>query len=397
MTSVASGFLARSPVAALHRVDTTTFSLKDEKSQVKAVLFKGSARFLKFKPQDGTAVIARGNLEVYEARGEYQLIVESLEPQGAGALQLAFEQLKAKLAAEGLFDASRKRPLPRFPRHIGIITSPTGAVIRDILHVLQRRFPGLQIRLFPSQTQGDGSVSQVCDGLAFFSAHKWAEVVILARGGGSIEDLWTFNEEAVARAVLSCGVPVISAIGHETDFTICDFVADLRAPTPSAAAEMVICPRETLLDQVSAARAKALQAVRYRMLACLRDLNQKGSERAVTILRRLLSKRAQRLDDLDYRLKHQERSLVELRKRRLSDLTHRLRAADLRLRFLRNRHRHDSHMQLLLKHMQTRLWQARRRFEVAQLHLVQLSPLSVLARGYCNRRNRKRRDRSFRG
>ena len=164
------------------------FCLKDEKSQVKSVLFKSSARFVKFKPQDGLAVIARGNLEVYEARGEYQLIVESLEPQGAGALQLAFEQLKRRLAAEGLFESSRKRDLPRLPKRIGIVTSPSGAVIRDILHILERRFPGLELRVFPVQVQGEGSIEQVCDGLNYFSEGRWADVVILARGGGSIEE-----------------------------------------------------------------------------------------------------------------------------------------------------------------------------------------------------------------
>ncbi len=222
------------------------FVLKDEQSQLKCALFKGAARLARFKPQDGLSVIARGSLEVYEARGEYQLIVELLEPQGAGALQLAFEQLKRKLAAEGLFDGARKRPLPKFPSRIGIVTSPSGAVIRDILHVLERRFQGLHVRLYPAQVQGEGSVEQVCAGLRFFSRKPWANVVILARGGGSLDDLWTFNEEAVARAIACSSVPVISAIGHETDFTIADFVADLRAPTPSAAAELVIRTRQSV-------------------------------------------------------------------------------------------------------------------------------------------------------
>src|SRR6185312_6605960 len=216
------------------------FSLKDATSQVKAVLFRGSARWLKFRPQDGMMVLARGSLDVYEARGEYQLIVEVLEPRGAGALQLAFEQLKKKLEAEGLFEAGRKRPLPKLPQRIGIVTSPAGAVVRDILHVLERRFAGLHIRLFPAQVQGEGAREQICAGLKYFGEGRWADVVIVARGGGSLEDLWTFNEEAVAKAIAASAVPVISAIGHETDFTIADFVADVRAPTPSAAAEIVI-------------------------------------------------------------------------------------------------------------------------------------------------------------
>lgn len=201
------------------------FSLKDSESQIKCALFKGAARFVKFRPQDGMRVLARGNLEVYEARGEYQLIVELLEPQGVGALQIAFDQLKKKLAVEGLFAAERKRPLPAFPSRLGIVTSTDGAVIRDILHVLERRFAGLHIRIFPALVQGEGSIQQICAGLEYFSGNGWAEVVIVARGGGSLEDLWTFNEESVARAIHASRVPVISAIGHETDFTIADFVA----------------------------------------------------------------------------------------------------------------------------------------------------------------------------
>src|SRR5581483_3646942 len=276
------------------------FSLKDEQSQLKCALFKGAARFARFKPHDGLAVIARGNLEVYEQRGEYQLIVEMLEPQGAGALQVAFEQLKKKLSAEGLFEASRKRRLPKFPRRIGIVTSPTGAVIQDILHVLARRFDGLHVRVFPAQVQGEGSVEQICRALTYFSGSGWADVVILARGGGSLEDLWSFNEERVARVIAESRAPVISAVGHETDFTIADFVADYRAPTPSAAAEIVICTRESLLEQIAACRAKAIQGIRYRLLASGRDLHRRRTERAATVVQRMLARRAQYVDDLDY-------------------------------------------------------------------------------------------------
>jgi exodeoxyribonuclease VII large subunit len=358
------------------------FSLKDEKSQVKAVLFKGSARYLKFKPQDGLAVIARGNLEVYEARGEYQLIVESLEPQGAGALQLAFDQLKARLAAEGLFDAGRKRSLPKLPSRIGLITSPSGAVVRDVLHVLERRFPGLHIRLFPAQVQGQGAASQVCDGLHYFTETGWADVVILARGGGSLEDLWTFNEESVVRAIVVSRAPVISAIGHETDFTISDFVADVRAPTPSAAAEIVVCTQESLLEQIAAARARALQAIRYRILSLLRALNEKGSHGPGAILHRAINRRSQRVDDLEQRLRHAQRTALLIRRQRVSELSNRLLAADLRLRFATVRHASDLQRELLGKLMRDRLWQARRRMEGLSLHLAQLSPLIVLSRGY---------------
>ena len=360
----------------------TYFSLKDERSQVKCALFKGSARFSRFKPQDGLSVIARGSLEVYEARGEYQLIVELLEPQGAGALQLAFEQLKKKLLAEGLFEAARKRPLPKLPQRLGVVTSPSGAVIRDILHVLARRFEGIHVRVYPAQVQGEGSVEQVCAGLRFFSEDGWAQVVIVARGGGSLEDLWTFNEEAVARAIAASKVPVISAIGHETDFSIADFVADCRAPTPSAAAEMVICTRDSLLEQIVGCRAQAVQAIRYRLLLASRDLRDRGTERSAAIMHRALSRRAQMLDDLEYQLRRVQRSLLQTHARRLAGLMPRLQRCDLRLRLARNRQQEEALRQRTQKAMESRLWQERRRFESLQLRLTQLSPLSVLGRGY---------------
>ena len=336
------------------------FSLKDDQSQIKAVLFKSKARFSRCKPQDGLAVLARGSLDLFVQRGEYQLIVESLEPQGAGALQLAFEQLKQKLQAEGLFDPSRKRPLPRYPQRIAIVTSPSGAVIRDMLNIFERRFPGLHIRLYPVQVQGDVAAGQVREALAWFNRSRWPDVILVARGGGSIEDLWTFNEEAVARAIAASAVPVVSAIGHETDFTICDFVADLRAPTPSAAAELVVSTKESLLDQNAAARARLVQSMRYRILTALRDLNRKGSERASTLIHRTITRRAQRLDDLDARLQQ----------------------TDLRLRFARLRRHQEALSARLARQMQTLLWQARRRQESVHLHLTQVSPLAILARGY---------------
>ncbi|MDQ2844237.1 MAG: exodeoxyribonuclease VII large subunit [Acidobacteriota bacterium] len=358
------------------------FSLKDEQSQIKCALFKGAARLARFKPQDGLAVIARGHLEVYQARGEYQLIVEMLEPQGAGALQVAFEQLKKRLAAEGLFDAARKRPLPRLPRRIGIITSASGAVVRDILHVIERRFPGLHVRLFSAQVQGEGSVEQVCAGLNFFSRDGWAQVVILARGGGSLEDLWTFNEEAVARAIAVSGVPVVSAIGHETDFTIADFVADQRAPTPSAAAEIVVCTRESLLEQIAGCRNKALQALRYRLLMASRDLHRLGTDRGARLIHRRILSVAQHGDELDDRLRKAQLATMEEHSRRLAELQRRLHGTDLRLRFTRIHHRSELLAQQLLKVMQVKLWKSRSRQEPVAAHLRQLSPLAVLERGY---------------
>ena len=358
------------------------FSLKDQQSQIKCALFKGAARLARFKPQDGLAVIARGNLEVYESRGEYQFIVELLQPQGAGALQLAFEELKKKLTAEGLFDSARKRPLPKLPRRIGVVTSPAGAAIQDILHVLERRFEGLHVRLFPAQVQGDGSVEQICQGLHYFSESGWAEVVIIARGGGSLEDLWSFNEERVARAIAECRLPVISAIGHETDFTIADFVADLRAPTPSAAAEIVICTRESLIEQVDACRAKVNRAIRYRLLVASRDLHQRGADRALMLVQRGLARRAQRVDDLEAQVQRHQQHCLDIRRKHFASLTGRLEATDLRLRFARNHRRRERLHEQLANALRYKLWAARSRHESLQAHLTQLSPLTVLRRGY---------------
>lgn len=358
------------------------FSLKDANSQLKCALFKGASRFVKFKPQDGMRVLARGNLEVYEARGEYQLIVELLEPQGVGALQIAFEQLKKKLAAEGLFAAESKRPLPDLPARIGIVTSPAGAVIRDVLQILERRFAGLQIRVFPALVQGEGSIQQICAGLEHFSESGWADVVIVARGGGSLEDLWTFNEEAVARAIRASKVPVVSAIGHETDFTIADFVADLRAPTPSAAAELIICTKDSLLELLVAQNAKMLQALRYRLAMSGRALNERGIDRAATVMHRAITRRAQGLDELEFSMRRTIRAVIEARTKRLLDANRRLQANDLRLRLAHGRHGGQALHERMIRGMKEKLWQSRRRFESLDLHLRQLSPLTVLRRGY---------------
>src|ERR1700679_3602643 len=277
------------------------FTLKDHEAQLRCVCFRQYLRYLKFKPQDGMAVLARGHIDVYEARGEYQLLVEALEPQGHGALQFAFEQLKKKLAAEGFFDSARKRALPALPERIGIVTSPTGSVIRDILQILERRCPGRHIRLYPAQVQGEGAAEQIAAGISYFSRSGWAEVVIIARGGGSLEDLWAFNEERVARAIAACSVPVISAVGHETDFTIADFVADMRAPTPSAAAEIVVCTRESLYERLNAADHKLLQSVRLKIALLARALHKVAIDRAR--LHRAIGRQMQRVDEMDYRLR----------------------------------------------------------------------------------------------
>ncbi|MCH8157116.1 MAG: exodeoxyribonuclease VII large subunit, partial [Nitrospinae bacterium] len=216
------------------------FVLKDERSQVRCVLFKGYRAGLKFQPEEGDQVLLFGRVTVYEARGEYQLIVEHLEPRGLGALQKAFEQLKARLAEEGLFDEEKKKPIPEFPWKVGVVTSPTGAAVRDIINVIQRRNPKVSVLLHPVRVQGEGAAQEIADAIKQMNRMQDIDVLIIGRGGGSIEDLWAFNEEVVARAISASKIPIVSAVGHEIDFTIADFVADLRAPTPSAAAELVV-------------------------------------------------------------------------------------------------------------------------------------------------------------
>ncbi len=358
------------------------FTLKDANSQIKCACFRMAARYLKFKPQDGVLVLARGRIDVYEARGEYQLLVESLEPQGHGALQFAFDQLKQKLKLEGLFEQARKRMLPKLPRHIGIITSPSGSVIQDMLNVLARRFPGLHIRLYPAPVQGEGSVEQVTRGLNYFSESGWADIVILARGGGSLEDLWTFNEEVVARAIAACSVPVISAIGHETDFTISDFVADLRAPTPSAAAELVICTREQVLEGIEGCRRALIQRMHYRISVATRALHERGTDRASTILHRNIGRSLQKTDDLVRCATEATRRKLRDSQTRLSDLDRRLRRMDLRLRFAEAHRRLEALRTQAVQLVTQQVTRTRARFEPLPAQLRQLSPLQVLERGY---------------
>ena len=273
------------------------FTLKDAAAQLRAVCFRNQARYMKFKPADGLAVIARGRLSVYEARGEYQLVVDYLEPAGAGALQVAFEQLKKKLAAEGLFDASRKKPLPVLPRAVGLVTSPQGAAVRDIIRVLQRRFPNMDIYLYPVRVQGDGAAEEIAAGIEYFNRHPMADVLIVGRGGGSLEDLWAFNEEIVARAIAASKIPIISAVGHETDFTIADFVADLRAPTPSAAAENVVHRKQDFIAELQNRSRHLAQALRLRVSETRERLSSLRHHREFQTLPARIAERGQRVDD----------------------------------------------------------------------------------------------------
>jgi exodeoxyribonuclease VII large subunit len=288
------------------------FSLKDETSQISAAMFRGANGKIKFKPDNGMEVLVRGKVSVYEPRGTYSIIVETMEPVGAGALQKAFEQLKAKLQAEGLFDQARKRPLPAFPKHIGIVSSPTGAAIKDILNVLRRRYKAAQITLAPAVVQGDAAPASIVSAIKLITQLKDVDVLIVGRGGGSIEDLWCFNDEAVARAIAASPIPTISAVGHEIDFTIADFVADVRAPTPSAAAELVVKNASDLAATVTTYRERLMSCMRSHFEHFRRDVKNL-SGRLIDPQRRLQDLNM-RNDELSSRLENAVTRYLEVRR-----------------------------------------------------------------------------------
>ncbi len=294
-------------------------TLKDERSQVRAVMFRSSLRFLKFTLQHGIQVICRGRISVYEPRGEYQLILDYIEPRGVGALQLAFEQLKAKLELEGLFDTVRKKPLPLLPRRIGIVTSPTGAAIRDILRVIKRRHPRMHILIIAVPVQGVDAAPSIVEAIHYLNREKCVDVMIVGRGGGSLEDLWAFNEETVARAIHASKIPVVSAVGHETDTTIADFVADLRAPTPSAAAEMVVGMEASFLNSIAALEARLARSVQHTIE--LGRISLHDVVRRLGDPRRMIEQNSMRVDDLGRRISLGLRHSLRRDQARLAALT----------------------------------------------------------------------------
>src|SRR6267142_2211914 len=291
------------------------FTLKEESSQIRVVMFRSSAKLLRFRPENGLHVTVRGRITVYEDRGELQVSAEFMEPQGAGALQLAFEQLEARLEAEGLFDSLRKKAIPPLPLRIGIITSPQGAALRDILNILARRHHSASVLIYPAQVQGESAPLEVTAGLHHFNRTSEVEVIIIARGGGSAEDLAAFNHEGLARAVAASKIPVISAIGHETDFTIVDFVADLRAPTPSAAAELVFRSRQEIEAQAEDMYRRLDRAMRYRLLMGRQALTELARHGAFARMVDLINQRQQKLDELLYRLERSQRQMLEQQRR----------------------------------------------------------------------------------
>lgn len=358
------------------------FTLKDGEAQLRVVVFRTQARLLRFRPENGMEIVARGRVTVYESRGELQLIAEYLEPKGAGALQIAFEQLKAKLAAEGLFDAAHKKPIPALPRCIGIVTSARGAAIHDMLNVTRRRHAGANLLIYPAQVQGEAAASEVAAGIRYFNKSRKVDVIVIARGGGSLEDLAAFNNEGLARAIFTSEIPIISAIGHETDFTIADFVADLRAPTPSAAAEMVIAARQQLDNEISSLARRLEHGIRYRLMLNRSRFQELGEHRAVMRITDAIRRREQRLDDLSARLLASQRESLQAYRRRLDVAAVRVRHHDLRRHFQSMQKELHGLASRLPRSIATRLFAHRARLEQASARLDALSPLKILERGY---------------
>jgi exodeoxyribonuclease VII large subunit len=358
------------------------FTLKDGDAQLRVVMWRTTARLLRFKPENGLSVTARGRVTLYEVRGELQLQAEYLEPQGAGALQIAFEQLKAKLAAEGLFALERKKPLPSLPRKIGIVTSPRGAAIQDMLNILRRRHESVHVVIFPAQVQGESASSEVSAGVRFFNSSRMVDVIIVARGGGSVEDLSAFNDEGLARTIAASQLPVISAVGHETDFTICDFIADLRAPTPSAAAELVIQSKHQLAERIENLRTRASRATRYQLLLWRNALNTLAQQGTFARIRDLIARRGQRVDELVFRLAEAQRRHLRIFDRRLEVAAARVRAHDLRTKLTGMRRDVEARTGALTAITRNVLLHHRGRLDRLSAQLEALSPVAILDRGY---------------
>jgi exodeoxyribonuclease VII large subunit len=358
------------------------FTLKDENAQIRVVMFRSSAKLLRFHPENGMQIVARGRVTIYEDRGELQISAEYLEPKGAGAVQIAFEQLKARLEAEGLFEAARKKPVPSLPQRIGIVTSPQAAALRDILNILRRRHHGASVLIFPAQVQGEAAALEVGAGVRHFNKTRSVDVIIVARGGGSAEDLAAFNHEGLARVIATSEIPVISAVGHETDFTIIDFVADLRAPTPSAAAEMVIRSRQEIEEQMDGLGRRLEKAMRYHLLMARQNLTELAQHGAFARMRDLVHRRAQRLDDLVHRLAQAQRAILEKQRRSFEELSAVVRHYDVRRVLAGMRKDLDARTNAMISATRNLLLERKVRLERMETALQALSPLAILDRGY---------------
>lgn len=358
------------------------FTLKDDEGQLTAVLFRRQASLLRFRPENGLHILLRGRLSLYEQRGQVQIIAEHLEPMGAGSLQLAFEQVKRRLQQEGLFDAERKKPLPAFPRCVGIVTSPSGAVIRDFITVVSRRHAALEILLYPALVQGEAAAMEVAKGIAYFNQSREVDLIVIARGGGSLEDLAPFNTESLARAIAASELPVVSAVGHETDFTIADFAADLRAPTPSAAAELITAAQHRVEEHVEELSQRLSRAARYALMQARERFSRVSIEAALGRIRDGLGRRQQRVDELGFRMESAWRALSHDRAQRLQTLTAAVSRNDAAQRIRLFRERLENFSSRLLR-VQTVANQNRRAaLQSLERQLAALSPLAVLNRGY---------------
>ncbi len=355
-------------------------TLKDDAAQVRCAMFRNRAMLLRTQPENGMQVLVRARVGLYEPRGDYQLIIEHLEEAGDGALRRAFEALKNRLEAEGLFDPARKRPLPALPKRIGVVTSPSGAAVRDILSVLQRRFPAIPVVIYPVQVQGQGAAAEIATAIATANRRGECDVLIVGRGGGSLEDLWAFNEEVVARAIATSEIPVVSAVGHEVDFTIADFVADQRAPTPSAAAELLSPEREVLLSNLQ----RLQQRLRRRMQQRLQEQTRQLAWLAKRLVHpgRRLQQIGQRLDELEQRLSHAQQRLLQQRRDRLQTAMARLQGRSPWQRLQRLQERHNALDHRLHEAMQQRLRLRHSQLAATARALAAVSPLATLGRGY---------------
>ncbi|HEX4037419.1 MAG TPA: exodeoxyribonuclease VII large subunit [Acidobacteriaceae bacterium] len=358
------------------------FTLKDGEAQLSAVLFRRQASLLRFKPADGLHVLLRGKVSVFEQRGQMQLIAEFLEPVGAGSLQIAFEQLRQRLEARGLFESARKKPLPPFPRCVGVVTSPSGAVIRDFLNIVSRRHSGLHVLLYPAVVQGEAAAAEVAGAVAYFNRTCSVDVIVIARGGGSLEDLAPFNTELLAEAIAASDLPVISAIGHETDFTIADFVADLRAPTPSAAAELVTAALFNVAERVNTLDQRVLRACRYRIMQAATAFARVRVESILLRQQDQLRRRQQRVDDALQRIESLWRARHRLHSDTIQRLCDRLARQDVAWRTRVARERLAALVARMPRAQQEHLRIRREREGTLARQLASLSPLAVLNRGY---------------
>jgi len=358
------------------------FTLKDAEAQLPIVFFRRNVMLLRFRPEDGLHVLVRGRLSVYQQRGQMQLVAETMEPVGAGSLQLAFEQLKEKLKAEGLFDAARKRPLPLFPRTVGIITSPTGAVIRDFLNIVGRRHSGLNVLLCPASVQGDSAPAEIESALLELNSGGLVDLIVLARGGGSLEDLAAFNSERVARAIVASRLPVVSAVGHETDFTIADFAADLRAPTPSAAAELVTEAQFKIAEVLAVLSHRLERAAGYRLLQARHRLAGMEISRAESRISALLHRLAQRLDEAVLCLDTAMTGKLRAHQSHLTDLAEAILHRDPRPRLAHAREHLADFRARLVRSIERLLESSAAKLGALDARLQSLSPLAVLDRGY---------------